>query len=118
KDIAIDLLVNKGTALNSSPINSKVGLQIIPSSDGWIVLLVKPRKKAGQYQWPSEEYKALFEKSRIMETGRSFLKLEFESELVETLDVWYAAGYSSFYINGKHREKVLENENKRMTRVV
>lgn len=118
KDIAIDLLVNKGTALNSSPINSKVGLQIIPSSDGWIVLLVKPRKKAGQYQWPSEEYKALFEKSRIMETGRSFLKLEFESELVETLDVLYAAGYSSFYISGKHREKVLENENKKMTRVV
>lgn len=110
-DAALHALINVQAEVNSSPTGSKHSLIISPVTPGtWSVKLPLPPKRRGEPKWPTEGYKALFERGVLHDGGRSRYACEGEDDLRETLEILSEAGFSAYYVGSKHRAKFHDGE--------
>ena len=123
-DAAMSAL-EQGVEINSSPTGSGRNLVITPlGGDKFHVRIPEPYKRRNVKQWPSEQYRRLFESMvaddfDIEEAKRNNMskaaiaKAETPKALVEgldsvreVLDIVSDAGFRSYFVAAKHKDKV------------
>lgn len=124
--------LSRGIEINSSPTGSGRNLIITPVSDGhYDVTLPEPYVRRGVRQWPSEEYRSLYEnmvssridpeiaereqmsKAAIRKAERPRATVP-AAELDALLAVVVDAGFRTFYVHPKHRKEVEHEEAEEM----
>jgi hypothetical protein len=117
--------------VNSSPTGTGRNLVITPlGGDTWSIRLPEPYARRGVKQWPSEDYRMLFEtmvapdfdqeeaernnmaKTKMKKAMEMRAIISGQRQLDNVLNVVRSAGFNTFYVSSKHRAEVDQPESK------